>query len=56
MNSKKLIVIVAIVLIVGTITVATRNNWLPWVNAFLSWIQTQVGVDAADVFQIPTTP
>lgn len=56
MSSKKLIVTVAIILVVGVIAAATQANWLPWVNELLSWAQQQIGVDPAEVFQIPTTP
>ena len=51
-NFKKFAIILAVIIVVIVVLIVFRDHWINMANAFLSWIQTQMGVKS-DQLSIP---
>ena len=51
---KKIAIIVGVVIIVGAIVTYVTGNWVNVVNAALRTIQSVIGIEEHQQFQLPT--
>ena len=50
-NFKKVAIVLAVIILVILILVFFRDQWLPIVDSFLTWIQERMGI--TNVWHIP---